>query len=298
MKSKLVVTCIALALRASSSPYYSQDVLIVAESLDVAGRRTTSASYTHDGSAGGISGISTVSGETAKHGYIGQLYEPAALQLTSPSVTLPEGGTLPVSALMVMDDATLLPVTSTSVTWSVPSGPLAVENNGLATAGTVYQDTAATVQGMYSGFTGTLGLSVLDSVPDNFGTYAGDGLGDAWQVRYFGFDNADAGPLLDPDGDGQDNRFECIAGLVPTDPQSFFSLAIQPVAGAPAQRRLVFGPCLPDRTYQILASRTLLPGSWSEPTGIVVEQDGDQRTATDMDAADASRFYRVEIVKP
>ena len=47
---------------------------------------------------------------------------------------------------------------------------------------------------------------MLDTIADNFGTYAGDGLGDDWQVQYFGLSNPNAAPLLDPDFDGHNNR--------------------------------------------------------------------------------------------
>ena len=61
----------------------------------------------------------------------------------------------------------------------------------------------ALVQGIYAGSTGSTNLTVLNVNPDNFGIYAGDGVGDTWQVQYFGLPpNPAAGPLLDPDVDG------------------------------------------------------------------------------------------------
>ena len=296
---KTLLLPIAFISTLQAGPRSSASYTIPAESANAAGNHATSTHYTHDGSAGGVSGISTATGETAKHGYIGQLYDPASLQLSAPATTLPEGGSILLGASLVMDDATRQPIASTSVAWSVLSGPLSgIDAAGLASAGTVYQDTAATAQGSYSGFTGTLALTVLETIPDNFGTYAADGLEDAWQVQHFGINNPDAAPLLDPDGDGQDNRFEFIAGLVPTDPQSFFSLAIQPVAGEPLHKRLVFSPCLPDRNYQVLASSTLLPGSWFALTDPEISQTGDERTVTDTQALGERRFYRVDVVKP
>lgn len=299
MKPPIAAVCLAFSTSAQGLPRAGEDYTIPAESANAAGNRAASADYTHDGNAGDVSGISTAAGETAKHGYIGQLYEPAALQLSAPASTLPERGSILLGASLVMDDATRQPVVSTTVAWSVLSGPLSgIDATGLASAGPVYQNSAALAQGAYAGFTGTLALTVLDTIPDNFGTYAGDGLGDAWQVQFFGIGSPDAGPLLDPDGDGQENRFEFIAGLIPTDPRSFFSLAIEPVAGEPLQRRLVFSPCLPDRNYQVLASTTLLPDSWFALTDPEVSQTGDERTVIDTQATGELRFYRVEVAKP
>ena len=75
-----------------------------------------------------------------------------------------------------------------------------------------------------------MGHDLLDNIPDNFGSYAGDGLGDDWQVQYFGQNNPNAGPLRDPNGDGQTNAFEDTAGLVPNDPNSRFTFTIAPRA--------------------------------------------------------------------
>jgi hypothetical protein len=290
-----LMLCQALAQAALRT---SADYSIPADTTDPSGNHAASADYSHDGSVGGVVGVSTAFAEVAKHGFIGQLYDPVALHLAASSTTLPEAGSLQLAASFVMDDETTLSAAAASIAWSIQAGQLSINTGGLATAGVVYQNTAATVQGAHSGLSGTLGLTVLESIPDNFGSYAGDGLGDEWQVQHFGMGNPDAGPLTDPDGDGQNNRFEFIAGLVPTDPRSFFNLTIQPVAGELTHKRLDFSPCLPDRDYQVLFSNTLLPDSWSVLPGTVVSQTGDQRTVTDPNAAAERRFYRVEIIKP
>ena len=81
--------------------------------------------------------------ETAKSGYIGQLYEVAGLVVNAtPVTTVNEGGTLQLSAAQLLDDATTLAVSGSSVAWSVASGPLtSISTTGLATASTVYQNT-------------------------------------------------------------------------------------------------------------------------------------------------------------
>lgn len=199
----------------------------------------------------------------------------------------------------MLDDDSTLAVSTTSVTWSVASGPLAgIDANGLATAATVYEDTAATAQGDFEGNTGQLGLSVLNTLLDNFGSYAGDGLDDGWQNQYFGLDNPLAAPLLDPDGDGQNNRFEWIAGLIPTDAASRFLLEVEPVPGQPGQKNLVYGPRFEDRSYVVKFSTDLSPGPWGDATVSAPSDDGTERTVTDTAASETKKFYRVEITKP
>ena len=302
---KLAALFILLSVTAlQAGPRTSTNYNIATDTLDAGGRRTASASYRTDGSLGAITGISTrvAPDETLKHGYIAQLYEPIGLTLTG-ALMVNENATDQLSAYLALDDGTFLTAPRADVAWSVVSGPLTgINANGLATAGAVFQNTAATVQGIYHGFTGTLALTVLESIPDNFGSYAGDGLGDDWQVQYFGQNNPSAAPLLDPDGDGQTNAFEFTAGLVPTDPASRFALTIADVPGQPGQKKLTFNPRLPDRTYMVKAKASLLTGSYlpltnpSAPTDS--GQDGQTRAITDLNASGAAKFYQVEITKP
>ncbi|NQW99712.1 hypothetical protein HQ447_03565, partial [bacterium] len=133
------------------------------------------------------------------------------------------------------------------------------------------------------------------------GTYAGDTLDDAWQVQYFGQPpNANAGPLIDPDGDGQTNLFEHTAGLVPTDAASRFFVTIAPVPGLPTRKRIIFEPLVltAGRTYTVKFSPDLAPGSWTTLTGTTQNDIDDQRTVTDLNATEAKKFYQVEIFKP
>ena len=191
------------------------------------------------------------------------------------------------------------------------NGPLtSINASGLATAGVVYQNTGATAQGIFAGDTAMLNLTVLDSIPDNFGSYAGDGLGDDWQVQYFGQNNPNAGPALDPDGDGENNLFEFTAGVIPTDPTSRFVLRIDAVPAQPARKNLVFSLRLNDRTYTVEFRTDLTIGSWttlgattqkrqrSGADGDRVERDGrhqvlsgaDQQTVTACPAATVARL--------
>ncbi len=298
---RIILTLLAAAAVAHAGSRASSSYSVPADSADSGGRRAASANYTNDGSLGGVAGISTVAApaQTAKSGYIGQLYEVVDLQLAATPTSINEGGTRQLTATQLLDDNSTLAVPATSVAWSVAGGPLAsISANGLATAGIVYQDTAATAQGSHAGLIRQLGLAVLNVNPDNYGSYAGDGVGDDWQHQYFGPDNPLAAPLQDPDGDGQNNAFEWTAGLIPTNPLSRFLLHIETVPGQPGQKKLIFSPRFNDRTYTVKSRTDLGPGPWSPLASSTTTDVTEERTVTDLDATGARKFYRVEITKP
>ena len=265
-----------------------------------AGSRAISANYTNAGSASLLAGISAIAApaEIAKSGYIGQLYDIAGLIVNSATATVNEGTSLQLGAWQLLDDATFLTTDPGAVTWSIASGPITdVSASGLATAGLVFENTSATVSGAFGAFTGSLNFTVLDSIPDNFGAYAGDGLGDDWQVQYFGQNNPLAAPALDPDGDGQTNAFEFTAGLIPNDPASVFHLRLAPVPGEPLRKKVIFSPRLAGRTY-IVESRLTLADPWQSLVSSTESDNGTERTVTDLNATGVKKFYHVEITKP
>jgi hypothetical protein len=138
----------------------------------------------------------------------------------------------------------------------------------------------------------------VNTLSDNFGAYAADGLDDAWQVQYFGLNNPMAGPLTDADADGFTNKFEFDAGIIPTDPMSVFQCRMEPEPGQPGQERIVFSPRLPGRTYTVKTSTSLLSNDWIPLSGATFTDNGTERAVTDPDAATQQKFYRIEITKP
>jgi hypothetical protein len=288
-----VLLAIPSAVFAAESTNYS----ITPES-QASGGRSTSINYTLDVSMEAGAATASTSYQV-RSGFAGAIQDPVGLEISSVALTVDEGSSSQLESHLQMDDDSLTAVAANEVSWSVLSGPLTgINSSGLATAGTVYQNTAATAQASYVGLTGTLGLTVLDTISDNFGSYAADGLGDDWQVQYFGQDNPLAAPLLDPDGDGQNNAFEFTAGLIPTNPLSRFLVTIAPVSGQPTQKQVVFEPIVPGRSYTVKSSLDLATGSWEALTGGILSDTGSQRTITDSNASESKKFYKVEIIKP
>ena len=293
--------CLAFAASVHAGPRSSANYGIVTDSLDAAGKRTASADYTNDGSVGGITGISMVAApaEILKSGYIAQLTEVTGFAISAALTFVNEGSTDQLAAWQSLDDGTFNAVPATSVAWSVANGPLTgISASGVATAAIVYQDTAATAQGIYLGQTATLPLTVLNVNIDDYGAYGGDGIDDAWQVRFFGQPpNANAGPNVDFDHTGQTNLFKYVAGLNPLD-GTRFELSIAPVPGQPAQKNLIFTPIVAGRTYTVKSRTDLAAGSWTTLTGTTQNDTGVQRTVTDLNAVEVQKFYRIEITKP
>jgi hypothetical protein len=212
MKSvRFIVLWYCLAARLYAGSPSSASYTIVGDVIDLGGQRTTSATYVNIGSAGGISGMAgaPLPGITVKAGYVAQVVEVTALVLTASGATLNEGGNGQIAAWQQLDDATFLAVPAASVGWSITPGPLTtISASGLVSAGAVFQDTPATLQGVFASHTGTFSLTVRNTNPDNFSTFANDGLDDALQVRA----TVLAAPNADADGDGTSDLLEYAFG--------------------------------------------------------------------------------------
>lgn len=283
------------ALLASGGLACAATPALVNSSVSAGGRQTVGSVVVNSdlGSFGGLASAGTF---IARSGVAGQLTDVQSLAVAAAATSLNEGTATQLAATATCTDGTLLPLAAGAVTWSVNSGWLAsVSSSGLATAAIVYQNTNGVARADYLGQFGTLTLSVLNVNNDDFGTYAGDGIDDAWQVQYFGIGNANAAPTADPDGDGQNNLLEYLAGTDPTNAASVMTLAIAR-AGA-NQRTVSFAPVTAGRTYTVEFATSLTAKNFSTLSGTPVDNAG-TRTFTDNDATDAARFYRVKITLP
>ena len=296
----IFLATLLVAVPTFAGPRTSANYTVLTDTTGTGGKRTTSAAYTNTGSAGGIAGTSTVAApaETAKAGFIAQLTEPTGLALNAAPLTVNETATRQLGAFLTLDDDTFTAIPAGSVAWSTVSGPLTLAGTGIATGGVVYQNTAATAQGIALGYTATLGLTVLDTIADNFGTYAADGLGDDWQVQYFGENNPLAAPAVDADADGNNNLFEFTAGLVPTSNASRFAMRVDPAPASAIKKLIVFSPIVAGRTYTVEFRTSLTSGNWAPLTTFTQSDAGNERTVTDTAGGGAQKFYRVNVSKP
>lgn len=80
--------------------------------------------------------------------------------------------------------------------------------SGLVQATDVFENLWLTVNLQRGEVEVTRLFKVANSIPDNFGSYALDGIDDAWQTFYFGMDNLNAAPNQDPEKDGLNNLQE------------------------------------------------------------------------------------------
>lgn len=278
----------------------SADYALVTETIDFGGTTATSADYANTGSIASITDISrdTPSATVARSGYIGQLYERLGLGMIASDFYPPEENSVQFTGVHTNDDGTNDAIPGELLTWEILGGPLTgIDANGLAGTGPVHESTEAIVRGTVFSTPLQLSIHVQDTLADNFGLYAGDGIDDAWQKLHFGLANPLAAALLDPDGDGQTNHFEFVAGLTPTDQASRFSLRIENVPDQPDQKRLRFGPVFHDRQYTVTSS-AWLPGEWTPIENFLDDGGNPERMVIDLAPAEGTGFYRVEINKP
>lgn len=290
---------LACALQLHADPRTSGNYSITPETLDSGGGRGTSADYRMDASSGLIIGVSSAASpvEAHKAGFVAQLPDMVALQLSATPTSINEGTTSQLGATEILDDNTTNGVPASSVVWSVQSGAISgISTGGVANAANVYQDSSAVVQGACAGFARTLNMTVLNVNNDNFGSYAADGLDDAWQVQYFGLNSPNADPTVDADHDSQNNLFEYTTGTLPTDPNSRFFITIALVTGQPGQKNLNFYPTASGRTYTAQFSPDLI--NWQTLTSLTSRDNGTVRTVTDLNATGTRKFYRVLISRP
>ncbi len=270
---------------------------ITSDGLSAAGGRTSSATYEDDTSAGGTASENTASEDyDAASGQSATLRD--AIGLTPGPLKIPEGSVTSLGLYQLLDDSTLLATSSLGAVWSRISGPLTLTSGGSATTEAVFSNQTAQVQLVLNSITISGSITIEDSIADNFGSYAADGIGDDWQVHYFGQNSPNAAPGLDPDGDGHTNLFEFTAGLLPNSGASRFGVVLEEVPGQPGMKRLSFQPAMSGRTFTLLKSTTLAPGSWQIVPGVTASGNNGTLMLTDPAASGARAFYQVRIDLP
>ncbi len=297
----LVACALALPVASHAETRGSANYSVTTDALGAAGGASSAGTIESVASVGGMGIIAHAAPTQSRSGFPAQLVDPTALTVTASPGSVPEGDATQLTGAFTMDDDTVSPLAGSDIDWTPVGGPIvAVSSGGVATTDGVYEDSAASVQGDRSGFSDTASITVLNLDIDNFGAYAADGIDDAWQVLYFGIGNPNAGPGIDFDGDGQSNFFEYVAGLIPTDSNSNFSLSIANVPGLPAHKDIIFEPRFTNRTYEVLATPDL-----NNPAGLVplagsppLTDLGQQRTVTDTNANQSGKAYGINIYFP
>ena len=175
-------TILAFGLTVPALAGNSADYSLEPAVLDGGGTAGSSANYALNPSIGPGAAVASTD-YVLRGGFSGMLSDAASLALTAAGAagSLNERATLQLEARIRYNDDTLaaLALPAANVTWSVAAGPLASINRvGLATAGSVYQDTSATAMAIYQGVDGLLPVTVLNLTNDDFGSYAADKLSD------------------------------------------------------------------------------------------------------------------------
>jgi hypothetical protein len=286
----------------SASITSGQQYLIESESIDSGGGQANSASYSNTSSMGGIGGIGTAGPPdlVARAGYPGRLYEIESFNVSANPATVDEGDPSQLSAILNLDDGTIIEPANIAVQWSKDDGPNSPVNgpftDGSVTAKTVYMDSSSNLQGSYRGESDTTILTILNSDSDNYAEYGSDGIDDDWQIAYFDEPpNPDAHSSANPDGDANDNTMEFLTGFDPTDPNSWFKLTITDKTGSVTTLKL--NKVIENRTYTIEAGTDLQ----SFPETITILNPSAEelnKVITDDSATEQKKFYRVDITKP
>ena len=174
------------ALPMQAATRTSADYSVTSEIVDAGGAQISSASYSAVAEAGSVGQVVTGGGPTVvKGGFVGQLYNLNGLALSMAGSSIDERGAAQISLIRLLDDGTFLTLSGSAAMWSVVNGAISgISPDGLATAATVYQNTASTVRASYGGQSATLNLTVANVNHDDYGAYANDGVDDYLEVNH------------------------------------------------------------------------------------------------------------------
>ena len=116
-----------------------------------------------------------------------------------------------------------------------------------------------------------------------------DGLPDSWEVSNFG--NLTQGPADDPDGDGQNNSAELLAGTLPNSGASRFAATITPLN---ASQFLLTWPSIPGNSYQIQSTGSFSLG-WDLLATVPAADSPATTTSHTVTAGPSTQFYRIVL---
>ena len=119
-----------------------------------------------------------------------------------------------------------------------------------------------------------------------------DGMGDAWETLH-GLNPAFAGDAGgDLDGDGQSNLDEWLAGTLPGDGSSRFSILSETLAGTDVQ---ITWRSVPGKRYRVYSRPDVTTGTWSPVSGPIAASSATTSFTHVAGKSGSARFYRVEL---
>jgi 1,4-alpha-glucan branching enzyme len=129
----------------------------------------------------------------------------------------------------------------------------------------------------------------------------GDGIPDWWRLEWFGSSSSTNSTACtaccaacDADGTGQNNFFDYVAGLNPTDPTQIFTVQI---AASNQVMNLTFGPINDGLTYTVQSSPDLVNYT-GLASSTAPQTNGSQVAISDLAPWPSNEFYRVQISLP
>lgn len=123
-----------------------------------------------------------------------------------------------------------------------------------------------------------------------------DGLPDEWEIQFdlnTGSGTGEDGANGDPDGDGQTNRDEYVAGTHPKQAASVFRAGATPSANGVG----IQFPAIAGRSYTVWVRDSLTTGDWQVLTNFGLQTAAGTLNANDLSGL-APRFYRVTVALP
>lgn len=152
--------------------------------------------------------------------FSGQLAVPVGFAVAGPA-EVNETRSAVFTPALGFDDGTYNPLASDpSDSFSIdPGSPYAAidSDSGIVQTAAVFEDVWLTVNLQRGGVQVTRLFEIANTIADNFGSYALDGIDDAWQNFHFGMDNPNAAPNQDPESDGLNNLQEYLFRLHPNE---------------------------------------------------------------------------------
>jgi hypothetical protein len=239
-----------------------------------------------------MDGASSGTNNSMLGGDAGRLVESMVLVAQSSESAIPEATTCQLTVSSLNDDGS---VTDMQSGWVIVNGPfVAIDSDGVALAGAVYTNTPGVLAAVSGGLTGKVNVLVLDTLKDNYGLYAADGVADSWQVTYFGVNNANGQATADYDHDGQNNYSEFFAGTSPLSAKDVFGVRSMR-RNAAGQMELVLAPVYSNRTYHVECSTDLQASGWVRLATTNGPAQQTQLVMAAMTATNDTMFYRASI---